>query len=44
MVKAIFRKPAPSRHWIVVGAALITVAAHGLLFGLIRYEPERRPP
>lgn len=43
MVKAIFRKPAPSRHWIVVGAALITVAAHGLLFGLIRYEPERRP-
>lgn len=43
MVKAIFRKPAPSRHWIVVGAALITVAAHGFLFGLIRYEPERRP-
>lgn len=43
MVKAIFRKPAPSRHWIVVGAALITLAAHGLLFGLIRYEPERRP-
>lgn len=43
MVKAVFRKPAPSRHWIVVGAALITLAAHGLLFGLIRYEPERRP-
>lgn len=43
MVKAIFRKPAPSRHWIVVGAALITLAAHGLLFGVIRYEPERRP-
>ena len=36
MVTAVFRKPAPSRHWIVVGAALITLAAHGLLFGLIR--------